>query len=239
MGPLVNQKLREWTEGLDTRQSMIAIFSRIRDIPYALVPGTGPRDPDTMAETMLRQGRGSCAPKHYLLAAMFRSLNLNVVYATIPFRWSEQEIRYPSVLREEAAGLPVAYHLACRVQIGCRWALIDATWDPPLAPAGFPVNLNWDGIADTRCAVRPRGISARAVPTRGTMEEPCRDPENTKIIPFDGERDHWDANGQERYYRLNVEKRTLADVRSTTRFYDDLNLWMENVRESGYKAGIF
>lgn len=239
MGTLANQKFREWTEGLDTRQSMIAIFSRIRDIPYALVPRSGHGDPDSLAETMLQQGRGSCAPKHYLLAVMYRRLNLNVVYATFPFRWSEQEIRYPPVLRDEAAGLPLAYHLACRVQIGCRWALVDTTWDPPLAPAGFPVNLHWDGIADTRCAVRPPGAPARPVQVRNMPDEPCRDPENAKIVPGDSERNHWEADDRERYYRQNVGKRTGADMQNTARFYNDLNTWIAKVREPGYKTDIF
>ena len=230
-GPLANRNFRQWTEGLDTRRSMVSIFNRIRDIPYALVPARGSRDPDDLAERMLRDGKGSCAPKHYLLAAMYRRLNLNVVYATFPFRWGDLEIRYPPALREESDGLPLVYHLACRVQVGCRWALVDATWDPPLGKAGFPVNLHWDGIAETRCAVLPVGAPFRKARARSLPGGSCGKPDGATIVPVEGERDHWEAEDREKYYRQNVKKRTPSDVERTTRFYDDLNTWMEQVRQ--------
>lgn len=231
MGPLANRNYREWTEGLDTRQSMIAIFSRIRDIPYALVAGPGYHTPDDSAETMLREGQGSCAPKHYLLAAMFRRLNLSVVYATFPFRWGEQEFRYPPALRDEVAGLPVAYHLACRVKIGCRFALVDATWDPPLEKAGFPVNLHWDGIAQTRCAVLPLRSHVCPVPAGYRQDGPCRDAEQEGIVPPDNGKDHREAEDRQSYCRKNGGKPVLEDTQRTTRFYRGLNAWMEQVRD--------
>jgi len=235
MGPLANRKFREWTEGLDIRESMISIFTHIRDIPYALV--SGPRSVEDFIEAMLRDGQGSCAPKHYLLAAMYRKLSVSVAYATFPFLWGEQEVKYPPALRRDAAGLPVAYHLACRVQIGCRWALVDATWDPPLAKAGFPVNLHWDGIAETRCAVRPLQAPGRAVPAHARPYEPCRDPLDSRIIPVDGEKDHWEAEDREQYYRQNVGKRSPADREHTAKFYEGLNVWMKQVRESVEDTG--
>ena len=116
MSSLVNAKFSEWTHGLDTRQSMIAIFGHIRDIPYSLeVPMT---DPATAPEQMLRLGKGSCGPKHFLLAEMYKKMGLNVVFATIAFLWSDRDLHYPPKLRALAARLPVAHHIACRVQIG-------------------------------------------------------------------------------------------------------------------------
>ena len=148
MTSLVNDAFAEWTEGHETRQSMVSVFSHIRDIPYSLrIPLL---DPETSPELLLAAGKGSCGPKHYLLAKMFRKLNLHVVYATIAFLWDDPDIRFPPELRKIARQLPVAYHLACRVQVGCRWILVDATWDRPLAKAGFPVNDRWDGYSEMR-----------------------------------------------------------------------------------------
>jgi hypothetical protein len=153
MTSLITETLAEWTEDLDTRQSMISVFTHIRDIPYSVsVPGSPPK---TLAEQLLRAGKGSCGPKHYLLAEMFRLLNLNVVYATIAFSWNDPDLHYPSDLRNLAARLPSAYHISCRVQIGCRWVLVDATWDPPLARGGFPINGPWDGYSEMKWAVKP------------------------------------------------------------------------------------
>ena len=234
MGSQVQQKFREWTEGLDTRQSMISIFYHIRDIPYTIVTDPGFHDPERGPETILEAGSGSCAPKHYLLATMYRKLNVNVVYATFPFLWGDQEIQYPDRLRDQAKHLPVAYHLACRVQIGCRWALIDATWDPPLGKAGFPVNAHWDGIADTRCAVLPLNA-----PPRATLQSVQEEDSSPKCEPWPvssgWEKDHWEADDRERYYREMVGRRTEEDVQRTRRFYRELNEWMVQVRRPEYR----
>ncbi len=150
---LINNTFAEWTGGLDTRQSMISIFSHIRDIPYSF--WITAHDPKKQAEQLLELGKGSCGPKHYLLAEMFRKMNLSVIYATIAFSWNDPDLHYPSELRKYAALLPIAHHLACRVQIGCRWVLVDATWDPPLARGGFPINDPWDGYSEMKWAVKP------------------------------------------------------------------------------------
>ena len=236
MGSLVKQKFKEWTEGLDTRQSMISIFYHIRDIPYALVTDPVFHDPELGPEMILEEGIGSCAPKHHLLAMMYRMLNVNVVYATFPFLWGAQGIRYPAILREQAKTLPVAYHLACRVQIGCRWALVDATWDPPLGVAGFPVNVHWDGTADTKCAVLPLNAPARAIRRKIQAKE---NPDTCEPEPpsTEWEKNHWEADDRERYYREMTGRRTQEDLQRTRRFYQELNVWMEQVRSPGYRSG--
>ncbi len=234
---LVNRKFAEWTDGLTTRQAMVSIFYHIRDIPYALVTDPGFHDPQRGGELLLAEGRGSCAPKHYLLAAMYRMLNVNVVYATFPFLWDDPAIRYPPSLRGLTRELPVAYHLACRVQIGCRWALVDATWDPPLGKAGFPVNVHWDGYSDTKCAVKPLKAPVRTAFCRTLANEPCREPGGEEFLPADGEKDHWEAEDRERYYREMAGRCTPADRERTGRFYRELDAWLEQVRDPGYAAG--
>jgi hypothetical protein len=93
MTSLVNDLFAEWTHGLDTRESMISIFSHIRDIPYSLVVPM--HDPKISPQQLLVAGKGSCGPKHYLLAEMYRKLNLSVVYATIAFSWNDPDLHYP------------------------------------------------------------------------------------------------------------------------------------------------
>jgi len=236
MGQLVNRKFREWTEGLDSRQAMISIFSHIRDIPYALVTDPVFHDSKKGPEFLLKQGRGSCAPKHFLLAAMYRMLNVDVAYATFPFLWGAQEIRFTPALRQVAVSLPVSYHLACRVQIGCRWILVDATWDPPLGKAGFPINLNWDGYAETECAVKPLNATARKI-NAGAPKDSCRDSGTREIVPREGEKNHWEAEDRQRFYDEKVRSRTPDDIRRASWFYQDLNAWMERVRNPDYPAG--
>ncbi|WP_321505366.1 hypothetical protein [uncultured Methanoregula sp.] len=229
MPSLVNRKFREWTEGLDTHQGMISVFEHIRDIPYSLEVAR--HDPVAGPEEMLRIGKGYCGPKHYLLAEMFRKLNLNVVYATIAFSWNDPDLRYPPALRELAVHIPVAHHLACRVQIGCRWALADATWDRPLARAGFPVNEHWDGYADTRWAVKPLRSPVRTAFCRTLTNEPCRTKDEAELLPVDGEKDHWDAEDHARFYRGKVSARTPDDLERIARFYREFDAWLIRVRQ--------
>jgi hypothetical protein len=80
---LVDARFAEWTSGLDTRESMISIFSHICDIPYSFIVSNP--DPKTSPEQLLKAGKGSCGPKHHLLAEMYRKLNLCVVFATIGY----------------------------------------------------------------------------------------------------------------------------------------------------------
>jgi hypothetical protein len=209
---------------------MIAIFEHIRDIPYSLATDPGLNVPATAPGLLLKLGRGNCTPKHYLLATMYKKLNLSVIFATFPFLWNDPEIRYPSELRDLAALLPVAYHLACRVQIGCRWVLVDATWDRPLAKAGFPVNMHWDGYADTRCAVKPLRSATRTAYCRTLKNEPCRDGSDADLAPVDGEKDHWEGEDRARFYNEKVAVRSPDEIERTRRFYRGFEDWIVEVR---------
>lgn len=142
-----------WTAGKSPRDARISIFEKVRDIRYALVPQlVHPRD----WVRVLELGRGSCAPKHFLLCHMFHRLGLNVLYAVYAFRWDELGIAFPDGLARLAARLPTSHHLACRVEIGERLALVDATMDPALTRLGLPVNAGWDGCSDTLLPLQPR-----------------------------------------------------------------------------------
>ncbi|MEI7857465.1 MAG: transglutaminase domain-containing protein [Methanomicrobiales archaeon] len=230
VSPLVLSTFHAWTLGLDTRESMCSIFSHIRDIPYSLVMPLS--DSKTPQEQILLAGKGSCGAKHYLLAEMFRLLNIPVVYATFPFLWNNPDLDYPPYLRKLAATLPVAHHLACRVQIGCSWIRVDATWDLPLVKAGFPVNEDWDGHSKTKCAVDPLKSPVRTAFCRTATNEPCRDKDETVLNPVDGEKNHWEEDSRDRYYSGKISLRSSEEIMRVRQFSREFSSWLETVRTS-------
>jgi hypothetical protein len=231
MSPLAEEKFREWTADLDGTDAIISIFERIRDIPYSLtVPMT---DPDTAPEQILLLGKGYCGPKHYLLAEMYSRLGYEVVYTTFPFLWNDPDLSYPPGLRQLATGLPLAHHLACRVRIDDRWVLVDATWDPPLACAGFPVNEHWDGRADTICAVKPLQSAVRTAHCRIARGGSFRDHGEPELNPCNSEQDHHDAREHARYYRGKTGIRTPEEIGRNRRFYQEFDRWLQEVRKNG------
>jgi hypothetical protein len=230
MSSLVSTAFREWTDGLDMHQGMISIFEHIRDIPYSLAAPI--HDPQSAPEQILRLGKGSCGPKHYLLADMYRRLGLKVVFATFAFSWNDPDLLYPPSLRKLAAHIPISHHLACRVEMGHRWVLVDATWDRPLKQAGFPVNEYWDGYADTRCAVKPLRSPVRTAFCRTGTNEPCRGNEEKALNPLDGEKNYWDEEDRARYDRGRILMRTAEDMDRIGRFYREFEEWLERVRSA-------
>lgn len=148
----VQERLMQWTRRLDVREARIAVFTHIRDMPYEII--TGLKDPVKGPARTLSAGRGSCTAKHFLLGAMFAKMDIPVRYITFSFFWDDPDIDYPPKLRNLARQLPVEYHLANKAFLEGKWVLVDATWDPPLAAAGYPVNERWDGVSDTLNAVK-------------------------------------------------------------------------------------
>jgi hypothetical protein len=228
MPSLVNACFRDWTFGLDPLQSRISLFEHIRNIPYSL--SVRMTNPTTAPEQILAEGRGYCGPKHYLLAEMYRKLGFEVVYATFPFLWNDPDLRYPPGLRILAAAVPIAYHLACRVRINGRWVLVDATWDPALAKGGFPINEPWDGLSETRCAVKPLRSAVRTAYCRTVINEPCRDSGTRELNSLDGEQNHRTETEHARCYVQRTGIRTPEEKDKISRFYPAFEAWLESLR---------
>jgi hypothetical protein len=207
---------------------MCSIFSRIRDIPYSLVvPMTHEK---TLQEQILTAGKGSCAAKHYLLAEMFRYLDIPVEYTTFPFLWNDPDLHYPQDLRKLAATLPVAYHLACLVQMGSRWILVDATWDLPLAKAGFPVNEYWDGNSETKCAVKPLKSPVQAAFCRTATNELGRMKDEEARKPVDSGKNLPKEKDRVRYSPETVSPRSFEKTERIRLFSREFSRWLETVR---------
>lgn len=196
---LILEKFNEWTTGLDPVQARIAIFNNIRDIPYMIVPEL--RDPIKGPSGLLAQGKGSCQPKHWLLAILFGKLNIPVKYATYVFSWDDARIRYPAELKKIVKSLPLSYHLACKANIDGDWILVDATYDTPLKKAGLPITEKWDGVSNTRCAVN-------------ALEEVLHDTVEERVA----------------YEVTQKSSYTEADKALYAEFVDKLNEWLDKVR---------
>lgn len=197
---IITKKFEQWVKGLGENQARISIFSHIRDIPYAIVPKL--RDPKVGPSGMLELNKGSCQPKHFLLAILFGKLNIPIKYVTYPFKWEEQPLKYNNELRKMAVGLPKAYHLACKAYIENKWVLTDATYDPVLKGEGFPVNESWDGVSNTKNAVI-------------TIEEVIHDSLEDRVSYESTQRGSYSEEEKVRY----------AD------FVERFNLWLENIRK--------
>jgi hypothetical protein len=200
MPDIILEAFRGWTKNLGPRDARIAVFEHIRDIPYAIVPEL--RDPERGPVGLIERDKGSCQPKHFLLAVLLGKLNIPVKYATYPFKWGDDSIKYPADLKEITKVLPPAYHLACKAHIDGKWVLVDATFDPPLEKSGFPVNKSWDGVSDTLNAVRP-------------LEE---------IL-------HESVEGRVRYEAARKGLYTEIEKTLYSKFVDKLNVWLETVRK--------
>lgn len=165
----VRQTLRRWTSGKNGRAAMIEVFNRVRDIPYAIIPElNSPADYPRILELNM----GSCTPKHLLLCSMYRMLGLNVILSVFPYRWAEFEDLYPPALWEMAQQMPPVNHLACRVEVGGRFVLADATVDPPLGRIGLPFTADWDGLSDTALPVLPTGEEELFAPEEALLMPP-------------------------------------------------------------------
>ena len=169
----IDRVFHGWVDGKDLVRARIAVFEKIRDIPYAIIPEL--IDSRRYVD-ILKTGRGSCTPKHFLLAEMFRRLELLTLFTVYPFRWGERsEIldNYPRRLKELADSQPIGYHLACKVEIGGRLVLVDATLDAPLSKLPLmPVNLEWDGFSDTMLPMIPTGEEITFHPVEAHVMKP-------------------------------------------------------------------
>ena len=186
MDETVRQKYQEWIRGKNPLEARIGIFEKVRDIPYAIVPELVNA---TRYTDIFRYGRGSCTPKHFVLADMLQALGMMVLYVVYPFRWDEGTIHYPPSLKRMAEAMPVSHHLTCLVDIDDRLVLTDATLDLPLKILDVPVNEEWDGISDTRLPVEPCGEQQIYHPSEAYLMPPRQ--YDDKSLAFYREFNRW------------------------------------------------
>jgi len=153
MADIVSEKFSQWTKGENPLEARISVFRKIRDIPYAAIPEIV--HPQKYLE-ILKINKGSCSPKHFLLADLLERLGLTIFYSAWQFLWKDIPIEWPLELKKLAEEMPVKTHLALRVKIEDDFVLVDATMDPKLKILGLPIN-DWDGKGDTILPIQPLG----------------------------------------------------------------------------------
>ncbi|MFC1913216.1 hypothetical protein ACFLX7_03380 [Chloroflexota bacterium] len=181
----IEKRYHQWTQGLEELPARISIYSRVRDIPYAVVPELNSTE---KYGDILKYGRGSCMPKHFLLCNMYQRLGMLVLFVVYPFRWDEMGINFPPHLKKLAKAMPASYHLACKAEIEGNLVLVDVTLDPALERLGLPVNKEWDGLSNTLLPVIPCGEEEVHYPTEILFEQTPYD-ENT--MAFYRELNQW------------------------------------------------
>lgn len=124
------------------------------------IPFRWPGDPD--ADAPLREGSGTCASKHALLARRLLELGIEsapllVVGSLLP----------PSLKdREEFAEAAELLEVHECLTVFTPWAgplIVDITWDPPLLERGLPGMSDWSASEDMPFAIELAG-RAWAVP---------------------------------------------------------------------------
>ena len=153
MSDIISEKLSRWTTGQNPLEARISVFRKIRDIPYAIIPEV--IHPQKYLD-ILKINKGSCSPKHFLLADLLERLGLTIFYSVWQFLWKDIPIEWPLELKKLVEEMPVNTHLALRVKIEDEFVLVDATLDPKLKILGLPIN-DWDGKGNTLLPIQPLG----------------------------------------------------------------------------------
>lgn len=126
-------------------------FRLVRDMPYQ-------RAGDRRPETIIREWRGTCSGKHYLLKELFAELGLQ---ARVMACTSEREITaamLPPPLHKTLQGAHGSYvdvHNYIILDLPEGEMIVDATWPVETAQAGMPVNERFVLGEDHRIAVEP------------------------------------------------------------------------------------
>lgn len=125
-------------------------FELVRDMPYQRASS---RDP----EVVIREWRGTCSGKHYLLKALFDELGLDAQLVMCTHAFTEANApHFPVSLRTELAVAPVPdVHTFVRLHTGAGWTDVDATWPAWTERLGMPVNERFESGRSMRIACEP------------------------------------------------------------------------------------
>jgi len=124
-------------------KKIIELYNKVQKIPYYCLRE---RDPDLL----LKKNKGSCSEKHLFLGKEFEKLGVPVKYLLIRFDWNDLPI--PKEIIQKKKNGSAGWHLALKIKPERKWIYVDATWDPKLEKAGFPITKNWDGKSNTKFA---------------------------------------------------------------------------------------
>ena len=102
----------------------------VREIPYKRIGSLDPQD-------MVKEGRGSCTPKHIFLATYLKKLDIPVKFLVIPFFYKKLGVRYPKNKIDIVNKMPLSYHTALKARLHGKWTILDVTWNSNLKKKGL------------------------------------------------------------------------------------------------------
>ena len=128
----VERRLLQPQEAIDAEKA----FLLVRDMPYIRASS---RDP----ETIIREWRGTCSGKHYLLKSLFAELGYasRLIACTTVVHIDPKEARGKlRKLLEQSEGRFVDVHNYLILELPAKEMIVDATW--PLATKGMGTVVN-------------------------------------------------------------------------------------------------
>jgi hypothetical protein len=141
-------------------------FRLVRDMPYL-------RASDRKPETIIKEWRGTCSGKHYLLQKLFGELGIKsrVMACTVEFKVAPEEVEDSELeaIVREAEGRFVDVHNYLILDLSEGEMIVDATWPLATQEIGFPVNEGFVLGQDQKIADTP--IKQWVVPEDGDPQD--------------------------------------------------------------------
>ena len=134
----------------DEKLTAAAAFALVRDMPYRRA---STREP----EAIVREWRGTCSGKHYLLDSIFREMGMDSRIVMCTHRFTrENTAHFPEALRSLVAREPVPdVHTYIRLRTDAGWMNVDGTWPAATELLGMPVNRTFVEGCDMKIACDP------------------------------------------------------------------------------------
>lgn len=174
--------------------TVVRLFHRVRCFTYL---SDGVRDPRVVAA----RGAGSCTGKHILLRDWLRKEDIKAdvefvrgdFAASVPCHHS-----MPSMLKQMVNDRGIVdYHNFVIAEVRGRSVTLDATWHDALAPFGFSINADWNGVGNTRLAVAPEkflGVKEDVIAFKRICIDKLPDDDKSRRLKFIRLLSNWIAN---------------------------------------------
>ena len=121
------------------------VFPLVRDMDYQRASSREPAD-------IIREWRGTCSGKHYVLNTLFEELGYEtrLMMCTHEFTQENSEHFSRSLLVQLSAGPIPDVHTFLRLEVENGWMDVDATWPLHTREIGMPVNERFElGVSMT------------------------------------------------------------------------------------------
>jgi hypothetical protein len=134
-----------------TALNAATVFALVRDMPYSRASSREP-------EVTIREWRGTCSGKHYLLQALLAELGLRSRVMACSTELLIDPDQVPAELRpilQEVDGRIVDVHNYLVVELPAGETIVDATWPLKMESLGFEVNKTFNIGQDQQLTCTP------------------------------------------------------------------------------------